>query len=160
MPGEIYRMFGQTKEIIEAKLREESQKKADKIESLGGADYTSALHDDASLARDMQFIDATIANLTELLLGSEVINESETGDTVQLGTVFTVRFLDEDSEEEVTYRLGTALDATYNKTGIQWVSIESPMGQGVLGKTANSRFEIKLPNGTSTRIKLTKIGES
>jgi transcription elongation GreA/GreB family factor len=148
-------MSRETYEILQEKLKVEQKKKKKSLGGLDGGDYTSGLHDDPSIVRDMQFTDAIIAQFTSLLAEAEPFDTVFDGETVQLGNLVTIRFVED--EEEETFRMGTAADAAHNTTGIKWVSTESPLGKLVISKKVGQTFTLTIENGQSVRIKILRI---
>lgn len=87
--------------------------------------------------------EAHIAELEEQIGRAEIIDISKlSGDTVKFGA--TVKLVDEDTDEEITYRIVGDLEADV-KTGK--VSISSPIARALIGKTEGDSIEVAAPGG-------------
>ena len=87
--------------------------------------------------------EARIADLEETLGRSEVIDVTKlTGETIKFGA--TVTLVDEDTEEEKTYKIVGELEADV-KTG--QISITSPIARALIGKGAGDSVEVAAPGG-------------
>ncbi len=87
--------------------------------------------------------EARIADLEETLGRSEVIDVTKlTGETIKFGA--TVTLVDEDTEEEKTYKIVGELEADV-KTGK--ISITSPIARALIGKGAGDSVEVAAPGG-------------
>ena len=87
--------------------------------------------------------EARIADLEETLGRSEVIDVTKlTGETIKFGA--TVTLVDEDTEEEKTYKIVGELEADV-KTGK--ISITSPIAHALIGKGAGDSVEVAAPGG-------------
>jgi transcription elongation factor GreA len=96
-------------------------------------------------ARERQsFIEGRVMELEDQLARAEVIDASKlSGKRVMFGA--TVRLVDEETEEEVTYRIVGPLEADIQQ-GL--LSIESPLARALLGKEAGDEVEVDTPRGT------------
>lgn len=96
-------------------------------------------------ARERQsFIEGRVMELEDQLARAEVIDASKlSGKRVMFGA--TVRLVDEETEEEVTYRIVGPLEADIQQ-GL--LSIESPLARALLGKEAGDEVEVETPRGT------------
>jgi transcription elongation factor GreA len=96
-------------------------------------------------ARERQsFIEGRVMELEDQLARAEVIDASQlSGDRVMFGA--TVRLVDEETDEEVTYRIVGPLEADIQK-GL--LSIDSPLARALLGKEAGDEVEVQTPRGT------------
>lgn len=93
-----------------------------------------------------------IAELEEKLSGARILDdENIPKDEVLIGA--TVRLKDLDSQEELEYTLVSEVEANYEEGKI---SVNSPIGQGLLGHKENEEVEIKIPAGT-IRYKILEI---
>ncbi|KKP92754.1 MAG: transcription elongation factor GreA [Parcubacteria group bacterium GW2011_GWA1_36_12] len=97
-----------------------------------GTDYTSGLHDDPAVVREMQQLDGSIDKIRSILNNSDVLPQRNDVDQIDVGNRVKIKFEDEDVEE--MYRVGTAIDASYSSDESSWVSIESPLGKELKGK--------------------------
>jgi transcription elongation factor GreA len=95
-------------------------------------------------ARERQsFIEGRLMELEDILSRADVIDVSKlSGKTVKFGA--TVKLVDEDTEEKVTYKIVGAHEADLSK-GL--ISITSPTGRAMIGKTAGDMFEVQTPSG-------------
>ncbi len=88
-------------------------------------------------------IEGRIMELKDKLGRAEVIDCSEVDtERVVFGAVVTL--LDVDTDEEVTYQLLGTDEADVKKGSI---SVYSPWGRAMLGKSEGDEFEVKTPNG-------------
>ncbi|PZP43662.1 MAG: transcription elongation factor GreA [Azospirillum brasilense] len=95
-------------------------------------------------AREKQsFIEGRIAELESVVPSSEVIDVSKmTGEQVRFGAYVTI--LDEESEDEKTYRIVGQYEADMKKGSI---SISSPLARALLGKSIGDSVEVPAPGG-------------
>ena len=95
-------------------------------------------------ARERQsFIEGRIAELESIIPAVEVIDVSKmTGDQVRFGAKVTI--IDEESEEERTYRIVGAYEADMKTNSI---SITSPVAKALLGKAVGDSVEVPAPGG-------------
>ncbi|MBE9603928.1 transcription elongation factor GreA [Acetobacteraceae bacterium H6797] len=95
-------------------------------------------------ARERQsFIEGRIAELEGIIPAVEVIDVSKiTGDQVRFGARVTI--VDEESEEERTYRIVGAYEADMKTNSI---SITSPVAKALLGKSVGDSVEVPAPGG-------------
>lgn len=97
-----------------------------------GTDYTSGLHDDPAVVREMQQLDRNIDKIRSILKLSEVLPPREDTSELDIGNRVSLKFEDEGVEE--SFRLGSATDSSYDANGVPWVSVESPLGRELVGK--------------------------
>lgn len=89
-------------------------------------------------------IEARIKELENKIGRAEVIDASKlSGDHVQFGATVTV--VDEETDVESTYRLVGADEADVDEGRI---SISSPLGRALIGKSVGDSVEFNAPNGT------------
>lgn len=95
-------------------------------------------------ARERQsFIEGRIAELEAVIPSVEVIDTSRfSGDQVRFGA--TVTIIDEESEEEKTYRIVGAYEADMKQGSI---SLSSPLARALLGKKVGDSVEVPAPGG-------------
>lgn len=95
-------------------------------------------------ARERQsFIEGRIAELESIIPSVEVIDVSKlSGDQVRFGATVTV--IDEETEEEKTYRIVGAHEAD-TKNGS--ISISSPLAKALIGKKLGDSVEVPAPGG-------------
>lgn len=95
-------------------------------------------------ARERQsFIEGRIAELESIIPSTEVIDVSKlSGDQVKFGARVTV--VDEETEEEKTYRIVGAYEADMKVLSI---SISSPLAKALIGKKVGDSVEVPAPGG-------------
>jgi transcription elongation factor GreA len=96
-------------------------------------------------ARERQsFIEGRIAELESIVPSVEVIDTSKmSGDQVRFGAHVTV--VDEETEDEKTYRIVGAFEADM-KAGT--ISISSPLAKALIGKKVGDSVEVPAPGGS------------
>ena len=100
------------------------------------AEYTSA--------REKQgFIEGRVIEVEDIISRAEVIDYSKlTGKIVKFGA--TVQLAEEDTEEKVRYQIVGPYEADLTKRRI---SVTSPIGRALIGKTVGDTFEVQTPRG-------------
>jgi transcription elongation factor GreA len=100
------------------------------------AEYTSA--------RERQsFIEGRIAELEDIISRADVIDLSKlSGKVVKFGA--TVQLADEDTDEKMKYQIVGPYEADLAKRRI---SVTSPIGRALIGKTVGDRVEVQTPRG-------------
>lgn len=95
-------------------------------------------------ARERQsFIEGRIVELEDIISRAQVIDTSSlSGDIIRFGA--TVSLADEDTEEETSYRIVGSHEANVSE-GL--ISITSPLGKALIGKTLGDVVEVKTPRG-------------
>lgn len=98
-------------------------------------------------AKDEQrSIEAKIEELEKIIRNAEVIDESSFDkDTVSIGS--TVRFYDEEFEEELEYRIVGSTESDILK-GL--ISNESPLGKALIGAKIGQVVEVESAEGVAT----------
>ena len=99
--------------------------------------------------QEQAFVEGRISELEEIMKSAEVIEASESGDEVQVGSKVTVKI---DGGEE-TFHIVGAHEADPMKNRI---SHESPLGSSLVGKKIGDTFEVEAPIGKLT-YKIVKI---
>lgn len=89
-------------------------------------------------------LELKIAKTEELLANARLIDESQL-DVSKALVLSTVKLKNLSNNMEMTYTLVAESEADL-KTGK--ISVTSPIGKGLLGKSAGETAEIKVPNGT------------
>ena len=89
-------------------------------------------------------LELKIAKLEELVASARVIDESQL-DTSKVLILSTVKLKNKANNAVMTYTLVAESEADL-KTGK--ISVSSPIGRGLLGKSVGDIAEIKVPNGT------------
>lgn len=88
--------------------------------------------------------EAKVADLEDKLGRADVVDPTKlSGDTVKFGA--TVKLVDEDTDEEVTYKVVGDLEADV-KNGK--VSISSPIARALIGKSVGESVEVTTPKGS------------
>lgn len=95
-------------------------------------------------ARERQsFIEGRILELEDKIARADVLDPSEmTGDIIKFGA--TVKLVDEESEEEVTYQIVGEYEANLEK-GL--ISLTAPIARALIGKKKGASVEVKTPSG-------------
>jgi len=98
-------------------------------------------------ARERQsFIEGRLMELEDIISRAEVIDVSKlSGKTVKFGA--TVKLADEDTDDNVTYQIVGAHEADLSKGRI---SITSPIGRALIGKSVGDTFEVQTPSGAKS----------
>ncbi len=91
-------------------------------------------------------LEAKIAKLEDIVANARVINESKI-DASKALIHSNVKIKNEKNGQEMTYKLVSQTEADL-KSGK--ISVDSPIGKGLLGKEVGDKAEIKVPNGTIT----------
>lgn len=96
-------------------------------------------------ARDKQsFIEGRILDLEDKMARAEIINPTSlSGDTVRFGA--TVKVVDEDTEEEVTYQIVGEYEADLKQ---KRVAITAPIARAFIGKSTGDSVEVNAPGGS------------
>ncbi len=89
-------------------------------------------------------LELKIAKMEEVLANARLIDESQL-DTSKVLVLSTVRIKNQVNGMELTYTLVAESEADL-KSGK--ISVTSPIGKGLLGKSVGEIAEIKVPNGT------------
>lgn len=154
MTGEIYL----TQEGYEKLAGQLEQLKTVKRRQLAKAVGEARSHGDISenaeydAAKDAQaHNEKQIRELEEKLAHVRILDKDIPKDEVLIGA--TVKLKDLDTAEELEYTLVSELEADYNQNKI---SVNSPVGQGLLGRRENEIAEIKIPAGI-LKYKIIKI---
>lgn len=89
-------------------------------------------------------LEMKIAKMDEILANARLIDESQL-DTSKALVLSTVRIKNQTNGMEITYKLVAESEADL-KSGK--ISVTSPIGKGLLGKSVGEVAEISVPNGT------------
>jgi transcription elongation factor GreA len=105
-------------------------------------------------ARDRQsFIEGRLAELEDIIARADVIDVSKlSGDTVRFGA--KVMLADEDTDEEINYQIVGSHEADIGKGRL---SVTSPLGRALIGKSIGDRIEVTTPRG-SKAYEIVKVG--
>ena len=89
------------------------------------------------------FIEGRIQELEAVISRAEVIDIiSLKADTVKFGA--TVKLIDEETEEEITYQIVGDYEADITR---KLISISAPIGRALIGKAAGASVEVATPKG-------------
>lgn len=102
----------------------------------------NAEYDAAKEAQGM--LELRIAKLEETLAGARIVDASQL-DNSKVLILSTVRMRNQQNGKETTYTLVAQNEANIAQGKI---SVDSPIGKGLLGKSVGEVAEIKVPNGT------------
>jgi len=152
---EIKKKLQQEIVALEYELRNELPREILKARAHGDLSENAEYH----AAKERQrYVDARLTQLKNRLAEFAMVDLSKIPrDRVGLGS--TVRVLDLEKEEEITYRLVTSEEADAARGAI---STSSPIGRGLLGKQAGDEVRIQIPGGVRTMeiISLTTMHDS
>jgi transcription elongation factor GreA len=138
VPQDVKKRLEEELKALDTELRVEIPRELQKAAALGdlreNAEYKAA--------RDRQeYLQARVGALRKRLSDLALINlDTLPRDRAAYGS--TLRLLDIDKNEEVTYRLVTAEEADINK-GL--ISTTSPIGKGLMGKRPGDEVEVRTP---------------
>lgn len=102
---------------------------------------------------NMAKIDQEIISVQTKLSNVQIIDESELGDNSKVRILSQVKLLDINRDRELIYTLVDPLQADPLK---KLISVESPVGKGLLGKTVNDIIEVDVPVG-KLKLKILQI---
>jgi transcription elongation factor GreA len=95
-------------------------------------------------AKDAQgLLELKISKLEEMLSNARILDESKI-DTTRITVLTTVKLQNLNNHQQVNYTLVAEKEADF-KTGK--ISVTSPIGKGLLGKTVGEIAEIDVPSG-------------
>lgn len=155
MSADIKKKLEEELRILETELKIDLPKELQKAAALGdlreNAEYKAA--------RDRQeYLQARVGALRKRLSDLALINiDTLPKDRAAYGSTLTV--LDQDKDEETTYKLVTAEEADLSK-GL--ISTTSPIGKSFMGKREGDEVEVRTPQGVRhfEILKLTTIHDS
>ena len=129
-------------EELETSARGEMAERIKAARELGDLKENAEYHD----AKDAQAIlETRILRLRDQLTRAQVVEAEAGGDAVAFGS--QVELSDRDSGKKTTYTLVSAVDAD---AAAGRLSVESPVGQALVGARAGDVIEIPTPKGTRT----------
>ncbi|MBL1434992.1 MAG: transcription elongation factor GreA [Rhodobacteraceae bacterium] len=95
-------------------------------------------------AREEQsHIEGRIKELEAVLSRAEIIDVSKLSGTIKFGA--TVKLVDEDTDEEITYQIVGQHEANVDK-GL--LNLQSPLARALIGKEEGDSVEVRTPGGT------------
>ncbi len=116
-----------------ARIIKEAREKGDLSEN---AEYDAAKEEQGML-------EMKIAKLKELLANARILDESKI-DTSKVSVFTTVKLHDIQAKKDISYTLVSEKEADYKHGKI---SVTSPIGKGLLGKTVGETVKITVPAG-------------
>ena len=129
-------------EELETSARGEMAERIKAARELGDLKENAEYHD----AKDAQAIlETRILRLRDQITRAQVVEAEAGGDAVAFGS--QVELSDRDSGKKTTYTLVSAVDAD---AAAGRLSVESPVGQALVGARAGDVIEIPTPKGTRT----------
>lgn len=140
MPADVKKKLEEELKVLETELKIELPRELQKAAALGdlreNAEYKAA--------RDRQeYLQARVGALRKRLSELALINiDALPKDRAAYGSTLTL--LDQDKDEEVTYRLVTAEESDLTKG---YISTTSPIGKSLMGKREGDEIEVKTPQG-------------
>lgn len=98
-------------------------------------------------AREKQsFIEGRIIDLGDKLSRAEIIDTTKlSNDTIKFGA--TVKLIDDETEEEVTYHIFGEYEADITK---KLISTKSPLARSLIGKEVGDIVDVSTPKGLKT----------
>ncbi len=101
----------------------------------------------AAAKEKQEIVEGKISRLEEMLSRARILDESSSdGKRVLVGR--KVKLVDVDTEEVVEYELVPTTE--FSTFDLEAVSVDSPVGKALLGKTIGETVEINVPAGTMT----------
>lgn len=140
MPADVKKKLEEELKVLETELKIELPRELQKAAALGdlreNAEYKAA--------RDRQeYLQARVGALRKRLSELALINiDALPKDRAAYGSTLTL--LDQDKDEEITYRLVTAEESDLTKG---YISTTSPIGKSLMGKREGDEVEVKTPQG-------------
>ncbi len=142
--------FPMTREGLEAledeRRRLKNEERPAVIKAIAEAREHGDLSENAEYhaARERQsFIEGRLAELEDIISRADVIDISRlSGDTVRFGA--TVIVADEDTDEEITYKIVGSHEADINASRL---SVTAPLARALIGKTVGDSVEVMTPGG-------------
>ena len=110
------------------------------------SEYDEAKNDQARL-------EARISRLEERLKNAQVVDNIST-DTVTVGT--KVVLLDMEFDEKTEYRIASSGSGDDSDNV---VTVDSPVGQAIMGHAVGETVDVKTPNGQIYQMKILEIGK-
>ena len=131
------------KNVVRLEVLEELKEARSQGDLSENADYDAAREEQAK-------IESRIQELEYMLEHAKII-EKVSGDIVTVGTTVTVKYVDDDEEEEYSIVGSMEADPFENK-----ISNESPIGSAIIGKKVGDVVDVSA-NGSSYQVKILKI---
>ncbi|RMF34633.1 MAG: transcription elongation factor GreA [Chlorobiota bacterium] len=102
------------------------------------ADYDAALH-------EQELLELRIAKLERIVASAKVIEPADLPDDERVYILSTVLLLNERTNTEMRFTLVSAAEADIERNRL---SVTSPLGKALLGKTVGQSVETATPSGT------------
>ena len=126
---------------------------AEKIKTARGFGDLSENSEYDEAKNEQAIVEARILLLEEQLKAVEIVSKEKlSSDSVQVGC--TVKILDLDFDEEMEYRIVSAVES---HSAMNSITIDSPVGEALKGKKVGDVVEVKAPGGTF-KMKVLSIG--
>jgi len=154
MPGDIYLTQEGYEKLVNDLEQLKTVKRRALSKAIGDARALGDISENAEYdaARDAQaHNEKQIHELEDKLARVRILDQNIPKDEVLIGA--TVKLKDLDTDEDLEYTLVSELEADYSQNKI---SVNSPVGAGLLGHKQNEVAEIKIPSGT-LRYKIIQI---
>lgn len=139
---------------LETELNElKTNKRPKVIEAIKDARAQGDLSENADYdaARNLQAeVEGRIKELEFMLENAKIIEKAANG-VVSLGSTVSIKYIDDDEEEEYKIVGSTEADPFENK-----ISNESPIGKAIIGQKEGSTISVESPTG-SYQIKIVKV---
>jgi len=144
---------------LEEELRQLLTRRGEVAEMLGAAISQGDLSENAEYHEgkyQQAIVEGRVAEL-ETVLANAVIVEPTDEHTGAVALFSTVTVLDLEYDEEIEYRLVPLFEADYK---LGRISVESPLGEGLLGRSEGEEVAITTPGGiTRLRILAVRLGQ-
>jgi len=132
---------------LKAELQElKSKGRADAAKAIAEAREKGDLSENAEYdaAKDAQgMLEAKISELDKIMSDARILDESQL-DTSKVTILSTVRLLNKKVNKEISYTLVSKAESNLKEKKI---SVDSPIGQGLLGKQVGDTATISTPGG-------------
>lgn len=134
-------------EKLKAELQElKSKGRSDAAKAIAEAREKGDLSENAEYdaAKDAQgMLEAKISELDKVMADARILDESQL-DTSKVTILSTIRLLNKKVNKEISYTLVSKAEANLKEKKI---SVDSPIGQGLLGKKVGEIASISTPGG-------------
>jgi transcription elongation factor GreA len=134
--------------VLEDELRQLLTRRGEVADMLAAAISQGDLSENAEYQEgkyQQAIVEGRIAEL-ETVLANAVIVEPTADHTGTVGLFTIVTVLDLDCDEEIEYTLVPPFEADYR---LGRISVESPLGEGLLGRSEGEEVEIDTPGGVT-----------
>ncbi len=102
---------------------------------------------------EQALVEARILQLEEQLKNAKIISaENLSSEVVSVGT--TVKMLDMEYNEELTYRIVSAVESN---SDMNTITDESPVGKALIGHQAGEVVDVTVPSGAVIKFKILEI---